>query len=99
MRVALSSVLALALAACGVAPSGNPSVARAVSAGGGICPDPDPVRDGPLVDAIRADDATSVEAALARAPDDPRARAAFAVISGEGRPDPNQAACFAPYFA
>ncbi|MGB3556832.1 MAG: hypothetical protein WBA25_19575, partial [Jannaschia sp.] len=62
-----------------------------------VCPDPDPSRDGPLVDAIRADDPRPVQAALARDPGDVRARAALAVISGQGRPDPAQAACFAPY--
>jgi hypothetical protein len=87
------------LAACVDAGAGNPSVARAVAAGDGLCPSPDPARDGPLVDAIRADDATAVEALLVREPSDTRARAALAVISGRGTVDPDEAACFAPYLS
>ncbi|MEM8823669.1 MAG: hypothetical protein AAGF30_08680 [Pseudomonadota bacterium] len=56
------------------------------------------MRDGPLVDAIRRDDAASVEARLAQAPDDSRARAALVLISGQGALDQDEAACFAPYF-
>lgn len=101
IRPALSLTLLVALAACGGAPAGNPSVARtSVSlAGGGTCPDADPSRDGPLVDAIRRDDAGPVEARLASAPDDARAQAALILISGGGRADPDQVACFAPYLA
>jgi hypothetical protein len=99
MRSTPFVLLPLLLAACAATPGGgNPSVARALAAGG-TCPAPDPVRDGPLVDAIRLDDATTVEAILARDPGDARARAALALISGQGRPDPDEAACFAPYLA
>ncbi len=92
-------LLIVALAAC-APPAGNPSAARTASlSAGGTCPDADPVRDGPLVDAIRRDDATPVQATLARTPGDPRALAALAIISGQGRPDADQAACFAPYLA
>ena len=85
------------LVGCGGAPAGNPSIARGVAVGGGTCPDADPVRDGPLVDAIRRDDAGPVEARLASNPGDPRAQAALVLISGRGQADPDQAACFAPY--
>ncbi|MEM7643946.1 MAG: hypothetical protein AAF366_15675 [Pseudomonadota bacterium] len=86
------------LAACTAVPPGNPSVSRVSAVSSGTCPSPDPVRDGPLVDAIRADDATSVAAQLARDPSDVRARAALVLISGEGTLDENEAACFTPYF-
>ncbi len=35
---------------------------------------------------------------LARNPGDARAQAALVIINGRGAPDPDQAACFAPYF-
>ena len=83
------AVLALAaLAGCGGPATGVP--------GGGTCPSPDPVRDGPLVDAIRLETPAPVAAILARDPSDIRARAALDIISG-ARPDRDQAACFAPY--
>lgn len=91
---ALAVLALLGLAACGG--SGATAPARAVAAGG-VCPDADPARDGPLVDAIRTGDARPVQAALARDPADARARAALAIVTGQGRPDPDQAACFAPY--
>ena len=98
MRLAIVFPLLLAACAGGNATiPGNPSVSRAVAGGDGVCPDPDPSRDGPFVDAIRADDATAVEAALARSPGDPRAATALAIISGRGTVDPDQAACFVPY--
>lgn len=87
----------LTLASCGgVPPGGTASLARAVASGGGTCPAPDPVRDGPLVDAIQTRDAGPVRAALSRDAADARARAALAVLEGQ-RPDPDEAACFAPY--
>ena len=88
----------LALAACGGGAPAGPAAPRAVAAATGTCPAPDPIRDGPLVDAIRARDATPVRAALARDGGDTRARAALAVITGDGAVDPAEAACFAPYF-
>lgn len=96
---ALTLLSILALAACAGGSTGNPSVGATslAAANGGVCPDADPARDGPLVDAIRRDDATPVEALLAVNPDDARARAALILISGEGRANPDQAACFAPY--
>ena len=98
IRAAAAIAALSVLTACGGAPTGNPSVARVANlTAGGTCPDADPVRDGPFVDAIRRDDATVVEARLARDPGDLRARAALAIISGQGRADADQAACFAPY--
>ncbi|MEL6588221.1 MAG: hypothetical protein AAFY65_03495 [Pseudomonadota bacterium] len=100
LRATIFGLWLMGMSACGggaPAPSGNASVARAERVGSGVCPSPDPTRDGPLVDAIRRDDARSVEALLARTPEDTRARAALAVISGQGTPDPNEVACFAPY--
>ncbi len=99
MRAAGFLALCL-LTACGGAPSGGTSaatrsVAGAVS-GGGTCPTPDPVRDGPLVDAIRAGNAAALRAVLARDGTDARAAAALALIEGK-RPEANEAACFAPY--
>ncbi len=93
MRSAALLAVAL-LAACG-----GGSVPSTDVAGPGLCPDPDPVRDGPFVDMIRLDDRAAVEAALARDPADPRALAARAIVTGRGRPDPAQADCFAPYLS
>ncbi|WP_299814432.1 hypothetical protein [uncultured Jannaschia sp.] len=90
-----ATLLAIALlSACGGA-----SAPVTEAAGPGLCPDPDPVRDGPYVDAIRQGDRATVEAALARDPTDPRALAARAIVTGRGRPDPAQADCFAPYLS
>lgn len=92
MRAALP--LLILLAACG---GGNSPAPRAVAQSDGACPSPDPVRDGPLVDAIRLDDPAPLRERLARDPDDARAAAALAVVTGRGPVDPDQAACFAPY--
>ncbi|WP_179380190.1 hypothetical protein [Jannaschia marina] len=91
------SIVTLLMACGGGTTTGgtSPAVARAVSTGG-TCPAPDPVRDGPLVDAIRTGNAAPIDAALARDPADARALAARAVLTG-ARPDPDHAACFAPY--
>lgn len=96
---ALPLLVCLALTACGgggPSSSASPAALRAVS-GGGSCPSPDPVRDGPLVDAIRTGNAAPIDAALARDPADARAAAARAVLTGRGTADADQAACFAPY--
>ena len=88
-----AALLAVALlSACG-----GGSMPPMEASGPSLCPDPDPVRDGPFVDAIRLDDLAAIDAALARDPDDPRALAARAIVTGRGRPDPAQADCFAPY--
>ncbi|UWQ17646.1 hypothetical protein [Jannaschia sp. M317] len=89
---------ALMLTACGGGGNGPTPRAAPALASGGTCPDPDPVRDGPLVDAIRTGNAAPIQTALARDPADPRALAAQAVLTGRGAADPAQAACFAPYF-
>ncbi len=94
---AVAILAVVALAGCGGGPSGGGAALRSVSLGG-TCPAPDPVRDGPLVDAIRRGDAGPVRAALVRNAGDTRAAAALAVIGG-GRPDADEAACFAPYLA
>lgn len=93
----LGLVSLLALTACGgAAPSSGDAVAG-VRLAAGTCPSPDPVRDGPLVDAIRTGNSVPIEAALARDPGDIRAAAALAIVTRQGTPDPSQAACFAPY--
>lgn len=94
MRAAALGLVLAALAGCGAPPGG---AATRAAAAGGLCPDPDPVRDGPLVDAIRRGDARAVEAALARDPGDRRAAAAALILAGRSGADPDQAACFAPY--
>ena len=85
----------VSLTACGGggATPGAAPMARAV-AGGGTCPDADPVRDGPLVDAIRTRDRAALERAAASG--EPRAVAALALLRGQAA-DRDQAACFAPY--
>lgn len=96
MRPVFPLIVLALLAACG-GPS-TPAAPRAATSDGGICPDPDPIRDGPMVDAIRADDPRTPRAALALSPNDARAQAALAIITGRSTPDRNQTACFAPYF-
>lgn len=96
---ALGVLSVLTLAACGGA---GPGASTADGVAGlalarGTCPSPDPVRDGPLVDAIRTGDAAPIRAALAANPGDPRATAALAIVTRQGTPDPSEAACFAPY--
>ncbi|SDY66098.1 hypothetical protein SAMN05444004_102265 [Jannaschia faecimaris] len=100
IRLVAVALALVSLAACGGSASsgGETAAARTLSFGGGTCPDPDPVRDGPFVDAIRTGDARPVEAILAQRPDDPRALAAQAIITARPPPDPAQAACFSPYF-
>ncbi|MEM8851140.1 MAG: hypothetical protein AAGE03_14035 [Pseudomonadota bacterium] len=97
MRATLPFALASALSACVPSPAPDNPSPTGLPQVTGTCPSPDPIRDGPLVDAIRADDATSVEAQLARNPGDARARAALVLISGQGPLDENEAACFVPY--
>lgn len=95
----LLAVVPFVLAACGApAPTGGGRAPAAIAAGSGVCPDPDPVRDGPLVDAIRTGSVGPIDATLARNPSDARAVAAKAVVDGRTSADPNQLACFAPYF-
>ena len=96
IRASAFLVMLAALTACG-GPNDAGSSATRIAAAGGTCPDADPVRDGPLVDAIRLSDAAGVRARLAADPGDARAQAALALITGQGRPDADQAACFAPY--
>ncbi|WGH77754.1 hypothetical protein [Jannaschia ovalis] len=96
MRRAAALLAIASLAGCGGA-ADAPAVARMSASDGGVCPAPDPVRDGPLVDAIRQGDPAPLRAALARDPSDARAAAALAVVTGRGPVDADQAACFAPY--
>ena len=101
MRFLSSLALLAALVACG-GTGGSDHSGRAVqisgpALAGGVCPSPDPVRDGPLVDAIRTGNRAPIEAALTRDPADARALAAQAIVTRRGTPDADQAACFAPY--